>query len=87
LFFLGYYTLINNIPNFENMFMKSGTTDKPVNGETRTQAKWVAGAIKVKGEPYSFVIMVHSENGIGKRVGHYEISKPIFREIVRVLNK
>ena len=77
----------NNIPNFETMFMKSGSTDKPVEGERRTQAKWVAGAIKVKGEPYSFVIMVHYENGIGKRVGHYEISKPIFREIVRVLSQ
>ena len=67
--------------------MKSGTTDKPVNGETLTQSKWVAGAIKVKGKTYSFVIMVEKKNGIGKRVGHYAITKPIFREIVEALNR
>lgn len=67
--------------------MKSGTTDKDVNGETLTQSKWVVGAIKVKGKAYSFVIMVDNENGIGKRVGHYEIIKPIFHEIVKSLNR
>ena len=77
----------NKIPNFENMFMKSGSTDKPINGETRTQSKWVAGAIKVKGELYSFVIMVHSENGIGRGVKHSELSKVIFGEIVKTLNR
>jgi hypothetical protein len=66
--------------------MKSGTTDKEVEGETLTQSKWVAGAIKVKGKRYSFVIMVHKENGLGKHIKHHEIMKPIFREIVEVLN-
>ena len=77
----------NNITGFETLFMKSGTTDKDVNGETLTQSKWVVGAIKVKGKAYSFVIMVDNENGIGKRVGHYEIIKPIFHEIVKSLNR
>ena len=77
----------NNINGFKPLFMKSGTTDKPVNGETLTQGKWTAGAIEVKGETYSFVIMVERENGIGKRIGHYAITKPIFREIVRVLSR
>jgi cell division protein FtsI/penicillin-binding protein 2 len=76
----------NSIPNFQNLFMKSGTTDKVVDGERVTQSKWVAGAISVKGRPYSFVIMVHSENGIGKKIGHHEMSQPIFREIVKALN-
>jgi len=77
----------NNITGFETLFMKSGTTDKNVEGETLTQSKWVVGAIKVKGKAYSFVIMVDNENGIGKRVGHYEITKPIFHEIVKALNR
>ena len=76
----------DTISSFQTMFMKSGTTDKPVKGETRTQSKWVAGAIKVKGKPYSFVIMVHSENGIGYKVKHHELTKPIFGEIVEALS-
>ena len=77
----------NYIKNFEQLFMKSGSTDKVVDGEKLTQSKWVVGAIRVKGKPYSFVIMVHNENGIGKRVKHREIMKPIFREIVEALNR
>jgi len=77
----------NAISNFKTMFMKSGTTDKVVEGERLTQGKWVAGAIKVKGKPYSFVIMVHNENGIGKQVGHNEVSKILFNEIVKSLNQ
>jgi len=76
-----------NISNFETLFMKSGTTDKPVEGENLTQSKWAAGAIKVKGKLYSFVIMVENENGIGKKIGHYEMTKPIFNEIVKALNR
>lgn len=85
--FHGTLRSFNNIGGFETLFMKSGTTDKPVNGETLTQSKWVAGAIKVKGKAYSFVIMVDNENGIGKRVGHYEMTQPIFQEIVKALNR
>jgi hypothetical protein len=77
----------SDINGFSPLFMKSGTTDKPVNGETLTQSKWVSGAIKVKGESYSFVIMVHHENGLGKHIGHHEIIKPIFREIVKALGR
>ena len=85
--FNGTLESFNDIPNFETLFMKSGTTDKPVEGETLTQGKWVAGAIKVKGKSYSFVIMVENENGIGKKIGHYEMTKPIFHEIVKALNR
>ena len=76
----------NSISNFQQLFMKSGTTDKIVGTKRLTQSKWVAGAIKVQGEPYSFVIMVESENGIGKNIRHNEISKVIFKEIVHSLN-
>lgn len=85
--FHGTLRSFNTIGGFETLFMKSGTTDKPVNGETLTQSKWVGGAIKVKGKAYSFVIMVENENGIGKRVGHYEMTRPIFHEIVKALNR
>jgi len=85
--FHGTLRSFNTITGFKTLFMKSGTTDKRVNGETLTQSKWVAGAINVKGKDYSFVIMVDNENGIGKRVGHYEITKPLFHEIVKALNK
>lgn len=76
----------NSISGFKTLFMKSGTTDKNVKEEILTQSKWVAGAIKVKGKNYSFVIMVENENGIGKHIRHNEISKAIFREIVKTLN-
>ncbi|CAA6804292.1 MAG: Unknown protein [uncultured Sulfurovum sp.] len=76
-----------SIDGYEPLFMKSGTTDKVVNEKKLTQSKWVAGAIKVKGKRYSLVIMVHSENGIGKKIGHHEIMKPIFKEIVEALNR
>ncbi len=77
-----------DIKGFKPLFMKSGTTDKKIlNGEHLTQSKWVVGAITVKGKPYSFVIMVHKENGIGKKIKHSEIMKPIFREIVEALNR
>ena len=77
----------SDINGFSPLFIKSGTTDKEVEGETLTQSKWVAGAIKVKGKRYSFVIMVHKENGLGKHIKHHEIMKPIFREIVEVLKR
>jgi len=76
-----------NINGFHLLFMKSGTTDKKVEEELLTQSKWVSGAIRVKGKPYSFVIMVHEENGIGKKIKHHEIMKPIFKEIVKALNR
>lgn len=85
--FHGTLRSFSNIRGFETLFIKSGTTDKPVNGETLTQSKWVAGAIRVKGKAYSFVIMVENENGIGKRVRHYEIMRPIFKEMVKALNR
>ncbi len=85
--FHGTLRSFKSIGGFETLFIKSGTTDKPVNGETLTQSKWVAGAIRVKGKNYSFVIMVDNEHGIGKRVGHYAITRPIFHEIVKALNR
>ncbi|MCK4442343.1 MAG: hypothetical protein KAU90_10075, partial [Sulfurovaceae bacterium] len=83
----GYGTLrsFNTINGFKPLFIKSGTTDTKIDNETLTQSKWVAGAIKVKGKNYSFVIMVEHQKGIGKKIKHYEMMKPIFREIVKTL--
>lgn len=85
--FNGTLRSFKSIGGYQPLYMKSGTTDKVVNEETLTQSKWVVGAIKVKGKRYSFVIMVHNENGIGKRIGHNEITKPIFKAIVEALRR
>ncbi|NEW59988.1 transglycosylase domain-containing protein [Sulfurovum sp. bin170] len=83
----GYGTLrsFNTINGFKPLFIKSGTTDTKINNETLTQSKWTAGAIKVKGKNYSFVIMVERQKGIGRRIKHYEMMKPLFRELVKAL--
>jgi len=85
--FHGTLQSFKTIHGYKPLFIKSGTTDKVISGDRLTQSKWVAGAIEVKGEKYSFVIMVDNENGIGKQIHHHEISKPIFNEIVQILNQ
>ncbi len=77
---------LNSIKGFNQLFMKSGTTDVTKKKKTLTQSKWTAGAMTVKGKKYSFVIMVENEQGLGSNIKHYEIIKPLFREIVRSLN-
>jgi len=78
---------LKNIRGFEQLFLKSGTTDVVKDKDTLTQSKWLAGAIKVKNKKYSLVIMVENERGLGLRIKHSELIKPIFNEIVKSLNK
>jgi len=78
---------LKSIKNFTPLFLKTGTTDTKINGETLTQSKWIAGAIKVKGENYSLVIMVENQKGLGRHIKHYELTKPIFYEVVKALNR
>jgi len=75
----------NSIRGYRPLFLKSGTTDKNINGKTLTQAKWVVGGFMIGYKPYSFVIMIHSENGIGEHIKHSEVSYPIFKTIVKSL--
>jgi len=84
--FNGTLRSFQSVKGYKALFMKSGTTDKVLKEGRRTQSKWVVGAFKVKEVPYSFVIMVDHEKGIGTKISHRSLMKPIFNEIIKALN-
>ena len=76
----------NEINDFNPIFIKSGFTHKNINGKISIQSKWVAGVIQVKRKNYSFVIMIDKKEGFGENIEHFELTKPIFKEIIKVLS-
>ena len=76
-----------SIKGYKTLFIKSGTSGTQKDGEDATQNKWVAGAVKVNGKNYSFVIMVDYQQGLGYKIAHHEMTRPLFKEIVKSLRQ
>jgi len=67
------------------LFAKSGTMDCKVEGKVYTQSKWAVGAFEKHGRPYTFVIMIHREFGLGVKLKHSEITKAFFNVLYQSL--
>ncbi len=75
------------IRGVEFILVKSGTYD--TSDKLNVKDKWVVGSMKIKGEIYTFSILVGSieygGEGLAKKVRHSTLMMPIVREIVKSL--